>query len=193
MGYMRDGDRHTRGIGAIAAFDRAPARQQRRVQTALATRARDRAMAAVARGALGVVNRTGEPADETPPIYAPRPTPTTVISGGGVSPVMWHPTPDPAPAPPMPAPVVWKLPGAVKVYTETPPIAAPSGGGILAPSGAVMGAPIMSPPIVAPVRSPPIYAEEPDPAQADTRLRNALLIGGGAIAAYFIFFRRKKP
>lgn len=56
MGYTRDRDRVTRGVGAIASLDHAlPRRQAQRRQVMDDTRRHDRAMAAVTRGALGAV------------------------------------------------------------------------------------------------------------------------------------------
>lgn len=56
MGYTRDRDASTRGVGAIAAADMVSrARHQRRVAVGLGTRERDRAMTAIVKGALGAV------------------------------------------------------------------------------------------------------------------------------------------
>lgn len=56
MSYTRDSDRATRGVGAIAAADMVSyARGQRRAQVGRETQRRDRAMAAIAQGALGGV------------------------------------------------------------------------------------------------------------------------------------------
>lgn len=53
MSYTRDEDYMTRGVGAVATFDRvSPERHRNRVAVARATAQRDRAMAAVAGGAL---------------------------------------------------------------------------------------------------------------------------------------------
>lgn len=72
MSYHRDKDGPTRGAGAIAAADMVSrARQIRRRQVAAATSARDREMAAVANGALGLVS-TASLRDRRNPM---RPTP----------------------------------------------------------------------------------------------------------------------
>ena len=53
MAYEQDDDRVTRGVGAIAAADKvSPGRYRRRIETGIATRKRDRAMAAITNGAL---------------------------------------------------------------------------------------------------------------------------------------------
>jgi hypothetical protein len=75
MSYERDTDRRTRGAGAIAAADlSAQNRQIARVNVGRATRQRDRAMAAVANGALGAISRDPRPSRRVPNVVAqPRP------------------------------------------------------------------------------------------------------------------------
>lgn len=216
MSYIRDPDRATRGVRAIASADNSPARQARRLRMAQATRARDRVMASIARGSLGAViagdsgngggggsRSTTRPGPTigftpgatytsfttsanitpTPPSYtvsgvgpAPRPQPTDPGSIG--------PAPHPQPIDPVLSP-----PPAV-----SPPASSGSGGGGGGGGGSfgvAMGPPAASPPI--PV-IPPLDTGIPDQAAvppADNTMRNVLIAGGAALAAYFLFFRKE--
>lgn len=129
MGYTRDNDRATRGVGAIAAADMvSPSTRYRRVQVGRATRARDRLMSAVASGALGAINT--ETPDRRPP--------------GGPR------VPDRRPAPPAPTrsnplPGVKGVrtlpPGSYSPTTPPPPAAVPPGfvpGTSTRPPGAIV-------------------------------------------------------
>lgn len=83
MSYHRDKDAPTRGVGAIAAADMVSrARQVQRRQVAIATSARDRQMAAVANGALGLVS-TAALRDRRNPMR-PTPIPTKPPTTGTV-------------------------------------------------------------------------------------------------------------
>lgn len=187
MGYLRDRDSYTRGVGAIAAIDRAPRRQGAKIANARATLRRDRAMAAVTRGALSGYASLGLITAADGGTYTPQPSPKQ------------PPRPE-APLPPPAAPAGTYFPPPTP---PPPPQTLPTNTGIVppvvtdVPSGVIMG---QSPPIYAP-RDPmpeiPIidspnapYPNEPDPTVPDTRLRNALLIGGAALAAYWLFFRK---
>lgn len=215
MSYIRDPDRATRGVRAIASADNSPARQARRLRMAQATRARDRVMASIARGSLGAViagdsgnggggggsrstTRPGPTIGFTPgATYTSfttsaniTPTPSSyTVSGVGPAP---HPQPtDPGsigPAPhPQPIDPVLSPPPAV-----SPPASSGSGGGGGGGSfGVAMGPPATSPPI--PI-IPPLDTGIPDQAAvppADNTMRNALIAGGVAMAAYFLFFRKE--
>ncbi len=118
MAYTRDKDRTTRGVGAIASLDHAlPERQRMRRRVLEDTQRRDRAMAAVTRGALGAVRdplvraaqravfaRTGAthvpvPTGARPHATAPAPRPTSGVivhdhrtGGGGNTPAGGPPT-----------------------------------------------------------------------------------------------------
>lgn len=119
MSYGRDPDAATRGPGAIAALDRAGGRRARRKATAArASAQRDRAMAAISRGALGRIDlRTaGEPsgggwvplrnasfvkvapAIPTSPVANPM-APTFLTTGGAYDVLPPPPVPPPAPTP----------------------------------------------------------------------------------------------
>lgn len=215
MSYGRDPDRATRGVGAIAAADGSPARRRMRSRVAARTQARDRAMAAVARGALGMAalspassksGMTGAPTylpgmlKMLPAVIAqPAPVATlpplkigvvTATAGGLV------PTSSPAPAPvSAPAPVTTGTSTGGSSSTSS------SGGGALS-SGVAMGPPQVT--VLAPLPDMPLpdltdvtatpmttAASAPVP---DNTLRNALLIGGAvAVAAYFLYFRKREP
>jgi len=116
MAYERDTDRRTRGAGAIAAADlSAQHRQHARVSVGHATRRRDRAMAAVANGALGAISRDPRPSRRVPNVIAqPRPAASSgpapinifgtvgALSTGTVHAVPTAVAADPPPPPPRP-------------------------------------------------------------------------------------------
>lgn len=122
MSYQRDRDRVTRGVGAIAAMDHAmPARARMRQRSALATHRRDRAMAKVAQGALGLVpliatlpQSSNANASTTGwfklPTPAAPPTTANAITSGFTLPVAQPPSsvrfPTPPPRPPTQPPVM---------------------------------------------------------------------------------------
>lgn len=119
MSYGKDPDAATRGPGAIAALDRAGGRRARRKATAArASAQRDRAMAAISRGALGRIDLStaGEtrgggwvplrnapfikvaPAIPTQTIANPM-APALMTTGGAYDVLPPPPAPPPAPAP----------------------------------------------------------------------------------------------
>lgn len=188
--YERDPDHVTRGVGAIAAADHvSPARHRRRVQVGRDLRRRDRAMSAIAHGALGMVV-TGDPAPTTsaykPALRLPKGPVLRVNIPGlltqkppvlALPPVISPPivaTPVPVVSPPIVAPTV-KIVPVVPVAPVTI-----SGGG---------------PPVI---RTMPITITEgpslPEVPldQADHSTRNVVLTAAGAgVLAYFLFFRRR--
>jgi hypothetical protein len=181
MAYMRDSDRHTRGVGAIAAADHIASRQRQRVQIGRATRARDQAMSRIARGSLGRVNIAAESAEgET---YAPAPIYTAPPAAA--PPSMWHPPPDPMP--PTPAPTSWPLPGTVPAPApvRSPPFAPPPSATGAGTVGVTMGLP----PSTIAIDPIPILPSEPDPTGPDNTMRTVLIVGGAALAAYLLFGR----
>lgn len=194
MSYMRDGDRRTRGVGAVAAADNVSgARRRRQADIHHVTRQRDRAMADIAQGALGRVPmgpggvvRISEPTDTTynPPRAI---SPPTIVS----RPPMYNPpavSPPPTiPPPPPPAgtlPPPLPYPGPV---VSPPP---PSSGGDM--TGGSSGSGVT----LGPGKMPPISIDPtqplPDvPDAADHTARNLAIAGGVALAAYLVFFRGK--
>lgn len=71
MSYTRDRDAASRGVGAIASVDHAlPAARWRRQQIGRALQRRDRAMSAIAQGALGSLHRVETPTPSKPPTSA---------------------------------------------------------------------------------------------------------------------------
>lgn len=216
MAYTRDSDYMTRGVGAIAAADHLRTRRDRRVRVAAATQARDRALGAVARGALGLaaspaltpgMTYTAVSMPSTPSSRAiasrdvSAATVKSVIGRGTVD--HRHPVTDTPVAPPPPAPVVAPPPPP---SADTPPRPRPQdpvvtkGGGAATTAatsssssgGGAAGVP-MGPRPPVPAASPlPSLPELPDlPAASDNTTRNLLLLGAaGAIAAYFLFRRR---
>jgi hypothetical protein len=185
MAYMRDQDYRTRGVRAIASADNSPSRQARRVDMAQATRARDRAMARIARGALGdpltpwLTPGATYTAFTTNVDITPKPTPTFSVSTGPhpqpTDPGHIGPPPHPQPAPPV-----------------SPPSSSPSSGGGAGGSGVAMGPAPVSAPI------PPIpVLDTGEPAQTipppDNTMRNVLIAAGAAVGAYFLFIRGRSP
>lgn len=67
MGYTRDKDFYTRGVGAIASADRNPARQYAARERARRTALRDSAMGRIATDTGGDGTATGQPAPGRPP------------------------------------------------------------------------------------------------------------------------------
>lgn len=203
MAYERDKDRSTRGVGAIAALDRASGRRhRRRVDGARATITRDQKMAAIAGGALGRVDLrdrrldpfgtgtgTGSPKKILTNPFRPTPTVTTAapfipliappatLSDPGRSPVeitIPRETGD-SRVPAITPPALIK-PGG----TESPPIIGGGGGktGIL-----------IAPPA-------PIQIDLPPPAPDDDVLpdqgggsssKTLWIVGGLALGAYLLF------
>lgn len=188
MAYVFDRDRLTRGVGAIASRDHSPARLMSRVASAAATRSRDQKMAAISRGALGRVNLTGAVGGggsgssrggtysrvNAPPTTLPPPT--------------WIPPSTPPPTLPPPPREVETIP---PVVTPITPVLYPGGSSTPVPgtpSGVMMEPPATVPP---PNMTPPILVEPPAP--AGDSMRTALIVGGAAVAAYFLFFRKRSP
>lgn len=167
MSYMRDRDHMTRGVGAIAATDANPAHQRARVQRSRATQARDRAMAAVSRGALGVI--TSGTFTEGGTYSPPRPTDIAFVPQAIIPVAMMPPT--------------QALP-AVSPGGATSPV-------VGTPSGVSMGPPPVSIPL------PPIpilddgTAAAPPVAAPDNTMRNVAIAAAVAAGAYFLFFRKR--
>lgn len=198
MAYTRDPDYMTRGVGAIASADGSPARQRRHARVVQATQARDRVMANVARGSLGA----SASSRMTAWTWRPAPPPLKI------------PNPLQSPKPPMPVLVLPPVISDVSashpllidpVYTP-PPAAAPApmppvrSGGAASSSGSGSGGTgvAMGPPS-ATVAIPPIpilddSSAAPLPVAApDNTMRNVLIAGGAAVAAYLLFFRKRSP
>jgi len=197
MSYMRDPDRATRGVRAIASADNSPRRQAHQLRRIHATQSRDRAMASIVRGALGLVAMdpgaagagvaSGTPykigftpgatytSFTTSATITPQPPPVYTISGDGLVP---HPRPIDLLPPPTPAPPSASVDAG--------------GGGGTAPSnvGVAMGpAPASSP--IPPI--PTLETGEPPVTSptSDNTMRNVLIAGGAAVAAYLLFFRKR--
>jgi hypothetical protein len=197
---MRDPDRATRGVRAIASADKSPRRRVLALRRMQATQARDHAMASIARGALGFVvtdpgtagaGVTGTTAGTykigftpgatytsftTPVNITPQPPPAYTASGVGPAP---HPQPiDPGTLLPPPTPA--------------PPSASTDagGGGGGGNVGVAMGPAPVYPPI------PPIPTlDTGEPAMvapsSDNTMRNVLIAGAAALAAYLLLFRKR--
>jgi len=210
MSYERDADRMTRGVGAIAALDHvAPGRQARRIVRDEVTRRRDRAMARIVAspsdlGRAAVIDhRTGKPvAVDAPP--APRRQTLTEtlqqtliasnarraaagvheggatdlrsiaerLKGGGIASGTTRPPPPPGAA---------AAPGASPVRASGGG-GGGGGGGVMTTGGTGVPTPI--------VPAPPPDLPDVGPAPASPMLRNVLIIGGAAAAAY-LFFRHR--
>lgn len=201
MSYMRDSDRRTRGVGAIAATDNVSgARRMRQAQVHQATRRRDLRMSQIAQGALGLVPigpggpvHWNEGQDTTynpppvptktaapPPMYVP-PPPVMVAT----APVYLPPPSVISPPATIPPPVIIAPP------VMMPPVSAPpastvtvSGGD----SGVVLTTPTTTPIAITPV---PDLPDIPD-AVPDNTVRNLAIAGGLALAAY-LYFRKGSP
>lgn len=215
MAYERDHDGATRGAGAIAAIDHAAssASRRRRIAVGQATRQRDRRMAAISAGALGITptpirspqpgNRSGIPVGAPVGIAKFRLPPVDLrVTAGNLSTAMqpggYVPPPPPAlvpiPVPPPPPVLLPPPPGT----TPTSPLPAPkpptptvvtvsSGGGASA-----------SPPRTSTstsVLTSPALPDIPDPVAGASLLtpQNLMIAGGAALAAYLLFFRRRSP
>lgn len=184
MAYMRDTDRPTRGIGAIAASDHAGrSRRVLQAQISQRTRQRDRVMAAIAQGALGVLHSEGR--DTTTG------TTTSTVSqpGGYVSPGPVPVAPPvvvspPVISPPVISPPVDQPPEVVVLpkppIRQMPPIYPGPPGGVVLTTVPVPQLPM------------PGQATLEEPSSVGHTTRNLLLVGGAAIAAYFLFFRKKR-
>lgn len=186
MSYHRDKDAPTRGAGAIAAADMVSrARQVRRRQVAIATSARDREMAAVANGALGLVS-TASLRDRRTPTRTPTPiinkAPTTgttihVLTGAGGPNSTWngYNAGTASSAPPL-----IRLPPAPGTPSNDP-----SRGTTLSRDD--VRAPVQSPPIIA-VPTPPIVPPVPSkpttaPAPTTSSGSSTITVSGGGSPA----------
>jgi hypothetical protein len=197
MPYERDPDHMTRGVGAIAAADHvSSARHRRRVQIGRDLRRRDRAMSAIAQGALGMVV-AGDQASTTTP-YKPAlrlPARGTLVHATiPVMPGLILQKP-PSPAPPMTTPpIIAPVPPVVALPPVVTPLPAPLPATIrVAPVTVSSG---ITPPIRASSTFPSIIATAPTmtevPTDQDHSTRNVVLLAAGAGAlAYFLFFRRR--
>lgn len=189
MSYGRDRDRATRGVGAIAAADHSRARQHGRSMQGRATMARDRAMAAITRGALGRVPMADVAQTYVPVVNLRLPALTAPIgkivpaSATTSTPIV---SPPPAPVPPPP-------PAPPPLPSDTVHIG--GGGSAGSPGRATAGVSMGPAPVVAvppmpdlpPIPDLPVPTAAPTP---DNTLRNAILIGGAAVAAWLYFRRR---
>jgi len=195
MSYTRDGDRRTRGVGAIAAADNVSrARRMRQSQVNQITRNRDRTMAAIAQGALGrvaigpggpVIWNEGRDATQSspPPSVPPPPPATTVYPGSGPMYIPPPSVPPPVSVIPPPSsvpPVAMPPPGKIPVVISPP---AGSGGGA---SGITLG-PGGTP--IQPIPNMPVIDIPEAPDAEDHTARNVMIAGGVALAAYLLFRR----
>ena len=195
MSYLRDTDRHTRGVGAIAAADNAGrARRVRQAIVSRRTQARDRAMSAIAQGALGRIPLRNEGRDTTyitPPAPAAIAQPTGGGRQGNYIPPATTTAPPYMPPPSIPPPIavipppVDSPPPTRPPILNVPPTLAPSGGGGSSTTGVVPGSPSGQPPIPLPEIGP--LPTEPE---AGGNPRTLLLVGGLALAALWVFRRR---
>jgi hypothetical protein len=207
MAYTKDKDRQSRGVGAIASLDHAlPNRQALRRRMVEDTKRRDRAMAAVTKGALGgaftiplapargVFTRPGQGGPGQPVPAAPSPPMTGVHvfdHRKNAAPPPDAPAPAPAPAPPpTPAPA----PAPAPPPTPSPAPASSGGGGAggggSSGRGPATSGPATSGPAVDPL--PPIPDVQDAAPAADNTTRNLLIAGGAVVAAYLLFFRGRQ-
>ena len=200
MAYEHDDDRATRGVGAIASLDRSKGRRQfQRVENARATIRRDRAMSAVERGALGIIDHRkvqSTPASleirnrlvatpptvrrmaptETPPIFAQPTTGAKIV----------FPTDIPVPKPPVtstdPAPTTSTASATAASSGMS------SGAGTVQKTGGAGPITAIAPPITD-------LPDVDDPATSSTLMtpRNVLIAGGAVFAAYMLFMRKGRP
>lgn len=231
MSYMRDRDALTRGVGAIAATDGSAARRHQRAQMARATGARDRAMSAISRGAMGAIEYAQQV--RSGPTYAlgalaAMPAPTGLMANLAKSiPAMSRLLPATAVAPtvtmvPLPPPGSPGIAVASLPVTMTPPTPAPGSaptmtmypGGASSPvtgtpsdTGVLMGQSQSSSTMAFPDPlpdniadsgpSPPILGPNtgtgiPAASSSSNTVRNVLIVGGVAAAAYLFLRRRKR-
>jgi hypothetical protein len=171
MSYHRDPDRATRGVGAIAAADDSPSRARLRSRVARATQIHDRAMGAVtdALSALGPGATVFTGASGT---FTTAPTTATIATPPSVITTTMAP---PAVSPPAPKPIAIN-PVAINPVTTT---------GVAVTSGGRAGIVMQPPPPAVPVL-PPGYPDIPGSVAPDNTLRNVLLGGAAAVAAYLL-------
>ncbi len=186
MSYGRDRDRATRGVGAIAAADHSRARRHARSMQGRATMARDRAMAAITHGALGRVPMADVAQTYVPVVNLRLPALTAPIgkivpsSATTSTPIVSPPPPPVSPPPPAPPP-----PPADPVLL--------SGGGGASPGPMTTGVSMGPSPVIAlpPMPDLPTLPDLPvAPTTPDNTLRNVILVGGAAVAAWLYFRRR---
>jgi len=204
MSFVRDRDRATRGVGAIAARDRAQPRQRawEQARMAQATARRDHAMAQVTRGALGlvpsVVRTVGDHRPRpTAPTSASQPSSTTTSSNAIVHdhrrPVAAQPGQPAAPAPGAPIAAPPAAPAPVMTSAPPPAAAAPStGSGTGGGGGSVtLTLPESSSGPAVPTAPGPTLPDIPDATPPDNTNRNLLIFGGIAIVGAFLLFRNR--
>lgn len=222
MAYERDDDRVTRGVGAIASADHvAPGRYRRRIESGMATRKRDRAMAAVAAGALsgvplrsraerriamGMTDRRQPPSDHRAvPVKAgtaitgPMTVRDHTTPGGGTGPLASGAGGIPPAAAPPPEPVQVKVPTSTLPPSMTPPPAPTASVPIpIVPTTVITTGTGPStqgvaprPPVTAIFDPVPSYPTTALDVPADNTTRNLMIAGGAALAAYLLFFRSR--
>ncbi len=188
MSYGRDRDRATRGVGAIAAADHSRARQHGRSMQGRATMARDRAMAAITRGALGRVPMADVAQTYVPVVTLRLPALTAPI--GKIVPTSAT-TSTPIISPPPPPPPTPSPPPAPAPPQPSDPVLIGGGGspGRMT-TGVSMGpAPVLAMPPIPDLPPLPDLPAAP-PTAPDNTLRNVILVGGAAVAAWLYFRRR---
>lgn len=210
MSYARDRDWRTRGVGAIASADGSPQRRMQRQQMARMSAARDRAMVKIARGGLGLVaidpsqgptyDVSGGTGYTMPPPVKARPgytmVPPSVVTASTGYTLIPPPTltlsvgeplgprPHPQPSDPVLLPPSQKPPTTTAGSSSSGSSSSGSsggGGGV----GVTMGPPAPLPPI------PQLPVDLPDPVMQapDNTMRNVLIAGSAALAAYLLLFR----
>lgn len=221
MSYEQDDDRVTRGVGAIAAADKvSPGRYRRRIETGIATRKRDRAMAAVANGALSGTSVLATIADKVSGTAAVRERDHRATVKAPLNPNAPPPAAPPA-ASPLQQSLISGVRSAVGGSLRLPPTVAPVAPPTavapvkIVPPVSVLIAPVGTAPATAPavpatviggtgpstqgsmVRSVVSAIFDPIPnapsvpiVETDNTIRNIALAGGAALAAYLLFFRK---
>lgn len=196
----------TRGVGAIAALDRAGgARRETFLRGVQATRVRDAKMASIANGALGIIN------DKT--IRAPVPSGRTVRKITAITPtkivesppiiavpppqITWDgiytaPKPTAPVVPPPPPPVVVESPPIIPIPVPVPGEPIMTGKPVKVDptpgTGTVM--PTGGPGQVTPIDPVDINLDPiPETKPADNTMRNVAIVGGVALAVYLMFGR----
>lgn len=199
MTFVRDRNAHTRGIGAIAAGDRDPMQQRRRLVKSRIFQRRDAAVGRLA--GLGAMNLSAS-------------VPTQLTSG------ITSPGPGPQPVGPLtPAQQIYALSAATRagspaMISTSVPISTGLPTVIVDPSGNVVSSPVQTvtgtsttspvgtmtsgsgtvsspvPVIAAPAATPIPDAPTVPVATSDDNTTTYLLIGAAALGAYLLFFRK---
>lgn len=191
MGFMKDQDAHTRGVGAIAAVDRSAKKRAQGQRKAMATRRHDRAMAAMTGtgGATlpGVIPGTMQ--------RAPRKGPSRLRAMDGFGLNLFGAR-NPNGGIPLPTPTGLKTYQAINntigpgtIIIDPGPAPNPGNPSQVANSSSSPDGTV--PTINIQPSSPPNPAPVAVTAAPDDNTNTYLLLGAAAVATYLLFFRKK--